>query len=289
MLGDDVLKTGDVFNPFKLFVGLFIPNALARYGGVSSSAKLVWGRLSQFAGENGACFPSQKTLAKEIGVGERQVRRLLLELEQQKFIAYNRPQGKGRLNHLTCEYVFLWHEIFQNYRSGRRGANVRSAEDVNVRPTEDLNVQSLYKGVKRIKKQENQNTTFPSDSQAVRLSELLLGFILTRKPDYKKPNIQLWAKSIDLMIRVDHRDPQKIADVICWSQQDSFWQNNILSTAKLREQFDTLDIKRLSGGKVNVGNRYSQGKRESSPQTRGDQAAAGKYAHVGEELTPEQP
>jgi hypothetical protein len=45
------------------------------------------------------------------------------------------------------------------------------------------------------------------------------------------------------MIRVDKRDPKIIEKLIPWCQQDSFWQNNILSTAKLRAQYDQLLLK----------------------------------------------
>ncbi len=79
-----------------------------------------------------------------------------------------------------------------------------------------------------------------SDSIEIRLSELLLEKITSRNPGFKKPNIQTWARHIDLMIRVDKRVPSEISKVIAWCQQDQFWQNNILSTAKLRKQFDRL-------------------------------------------------
>jgi len=85
------------------------------------------------------------------------------------------------------------------------------------------------------------NTEYEIECENV--SELLLNEILKRKPDYKKPDLEKWASSIDLMIRVDKRNPDEIKKVIIWCQQDKFWQNNILSTSKLREQFDQLSLK----------------------------------------------
>ena len=46
------------------------------------------------------------------------------------------------------------------------------------------------------------------------------------------------------MIRLNNRKPEKIKEIIKWCQKDKFWQNNILSTQKLREQFDQLGLKR---------------------------------------------
>jgi len=90
--------------------------------------------------------------------------------------------------------------------------------------------------------------TFLSDSIEVRLSELLLERILSRNPNHKKPDLQTWAKDIDRMIRIDHRTQEDIRQVITWCQADPFWQNNILSTAKLRDKFDQLRLKMGSMG-----------------------------------------
>lgn len=84
---------------------------------------------------------------------------------------------------------------------------------------------------------------FTPDSTEIRLSQLLLSKIKGRNPDHKTPDTQKWAKQIDFMIRLDGRDPQKIANIIGWCQTDDFWQNNILSTSKLRKHYDALSAK----------------------------------------------
>jgi hypothetical protein len=45
------------------------------------------------------------------------------------------------------------------------------------------------------------------------------------------------------MIIRDGRDPIELEQVICWCQEDDFWKNNILSTGKLRKQYDQLVLK----------------------------------------------
>jgi hypothetical protein len=90
------------------------------------------------------------------------------------------------------------------------------------------------------------------NSVEFRLSSLLLDLILQRKADYqqskidteKKKNqyLQKWAVHIDRLIRLDNRTPDRIEEVIRWSQQDDFWQNNILATEKLRKQIDKLEL-----------------------------------------------
>jgi len=92
---------------------------------------------------------------------------------------------------------------------------------------------------KNVKKEKSYSVT----SIEVQLSELLLNLILERRNGFKKPDLQKWAKHIDLMIREDKRDPEEIEKVIKWCQADKFWQNNILSPRKLRKQFDQLALK----------------------------------------------
>jgi len=90
--------------------------------------------------------------------------------------------------------------------------------------------------------------SFSSSSVEYRNADLLLQKITERNPNFKKPDLQKWAKDIDLMIRADHRDPETIRAVIEWCQNDSFWQNNILSTKKLRDKFDQLYLKMKGNG-----------------------------------------
>jgi hypothetical protein len=83
---------------------------------------------------------------------------------------------------------------------------------------------------------------FAPDSTEYILAEGLLNLIKKHKPDYRTPNLQEWTLVIDRMIRRDKRDPETIAKVIEWCQQDLFWRRNILSTNKLRAQFDRLEM-----------------------------------------------
>lgn len=85
--------------------------------------------------------------------------------------------------------------------------------------------------------------TFSSDSAEFRLAELLFELIRQRNPEHKAPNLQAWARHVDLMIRVDGRPPERIEQVIRWAARDPFWSKNILSTSKLREKFDALTMK----------------------------------------------
>ena len=116
--------------------------------------------------------------------------------------------------------------------------------------TKDLQATSNKLSPEKEKEKEKEKD-YSQNSCEVLLSELLFSLIILRDEKHKKPNIQKWAIHIGRLIRIDKRSEEEIMRVIKWSQQDDFWQNNILSTEKLRKQYGNLILKmnrRNSGG-----------------------------------------
>jgi hypothetical protein len=102
-------RMGEVFNPFGLFYGVWVPQALLSYKLIGPGSKLLYARLARYAGKNGKCYPSQLALAKQLGFGERHIRNLLRELEDAKLIRRVR-RGLKRTN----RYEFLRHPILES-------------------------------------------------------------------------------------------------------------------------------------------------------------------------------
>lgn len=79
------------------------------------------------------------------------------------------------------------------------------------------------------------------DAEDLRLATLLHDLIKGNNPDWTiKGKIETWAEHIEKLRRIDKRTTQQIEFMIRWTQHHSFWQANILSTAKLREKFSDL-------------------------------------------------
>ena len=93
------------FNPYKLFVGSFIPEWLERRKEISPGAKLCYARLLRHADrETGIAWPKQETLGEELGVSSRMIRDYLGELGEQGLIE-SRRLGLKKSN----RYRFLLH------------------------------------------------------------------------------------------------------------------------------------------------------------------------------------
>jgi hypothetical protein len=123
--GKDVpLEPGQPFNPYGLFHGVFIPEALVRWPKLSPGAKIAYGRLARYAGQDGSCHPRQETLAREIGVSERQIRNYLTELTTHRLL-----KVVQRGLHAPNDYVFLWHDVFTG--SNRKYPSAQDRKDIS--------------------------------------------------------------------------------------------------------------------------------------------------------------
>jgi hypothetical protein len=77
-----------------------VPNWLLRRRDVGAPAKLLYGRLAQYAGKNGQAYPSLSTLATEIGIDRRNIIRHQHTLESKGLLRIERKTGVGNLYHL---------------------------------------------------------------------------------------------------------------------------------------------------------------------------------------------
>ncbi len=97
-------------------------------------------------------------------------------------------------------------------------------------------------------KEKEKDVSFSLSSSQI--SKYLLEKIKTINPSFKQPNLKIWVKDIDLAIRVDGRTAGELEQCIEWiySPAGAFWQQIVLSGAKLRKNFDTMFIQAKSSG-----------------------------------------
>lgn len=177
--------------------------------------------------EPGQFVFGRRMAARELGMTEREIRTIIELAKKADFLTIKTT------NKYSIITIINWH-IYQGLETDERPSK---------RPASDQQA-TTNKNVKNVKNK------YMSDSTESGLADFLLQKILSRNPGFKKPNMQQWARDIDLMIRIDHRRPEDIQHVIEWCQNDRFWQNNILSTAKLRKQFDQLRAKMESASNI---------------------------------------
>ncbi len=87
-----------------------------------------------------------------------------------------------------------------------------------------------------------------TEIQAEQISDFLLFKIKSVKPNYREPNMTIWAKDIDKALRIDKRTAQELNGCIRWiyeAKEGAFWIPNIMSGKKLREKFDTIEMQMM--------------------------------------------
>lgn len=109
------IKVGDRYNPYKMFVGSFLPNWLLERKDLSSADKLVWAKLAQHNGENNKCYPSQKKIAEELGLYHEKINISIKSLCEKGLIRKIKPEGQEILMHRNCNYEFIMDEkLYKN-------------------------------------------------------------------------------------------------------------------------------------------------------------------------------
>lgn len=195
-------------------------------------------------GEKYKCEPGQfitslDKIAKRSGTSIQSVRTALKNFEKTFDFLTSKSTNKNRLVTITNWEVYQSSDAKPNKQTNRRLTSNQQA--ANKQLTTNKNDKELKNDKEDIS--SNLKNKFPDDAISMILANELYNLILVNNPDSKKPNLQKWAKTFDLMLRLDKgRTEQSIRSVMRWSQQDSFWLKNILSPDTLRKKFDQLTL-----------------------------------------------
>lgn len=123
------MKTEDRrINPYKLFVGSFVPNWLLTRTEVSQGAKLAYARLMQYAGEHGVAFPRRETISAELGISESQYDRYVKELVDKHQLIEVDQRGLGQAN----RYYFLRHPWIVEAMTSPDSAYMRTQDSADT-------------------------------------------------------------------------------------------------------------------------------------------------------------
>ncbi|MGW8169681.1 MAG: hypothetical protein ACWGHH_06720 [Sulfurovaceae bacterium] len=157
---------------------------------------------------------------------------------------------KGK-SYLSKNDDFTMSEMNPNYYVGNKSEKEENSE---INPTklgnESEKTRNEIRHINKLDYQETKdinNSSLHSElysNEAQKVASYLLEKILIWKPNFKTPNLNNWAKYVDLAIRADKRTPQELINAIDWiytSKKGEFWKPNILSAKKLRDKFDTLE------------------------------------------------
>ena len=123
-------------------------------------------------------------------------------------------------------------------RQKPRSADVSSSNYIQ-KSTDEMKLDEM-KG-DETRKRSSSAKSFADDSLEMFLAQKLKSQIITNNPKAKAPDdLGKWCAEFDKILRIDKRSLDDVEMVMAFSQSDAFWKSNILSPAKLRQQFDRL-------------------------------------------------
>lgn len=194
-------------------------------------------RLLSFEWVNGPLPKDLKNLGKIAMESPENMARIWVKIRH-KF----EENDEGLLVNLRLEET---REKQRKYSESRRkGAEAKHKKDVHMQKSCSDNLTGLCtpSSSSSSSSTHKDKKIYTSDSPEYGLAELLFSLMRVNNPNVKEPNMQVWAKDFDFIMRVDGRDHGKVKELVEWSQGDQFWMKNILSPAKLRKQFDRLTL-----------------------------------------------
>jgi phage replication O-like protein O len=179
------------------------------------------------------------------GIKKANVSRAIKGLLSKKIIIIEKDNEVAHVYGIIKDYE-KWKPFIKkdNVIKKDKGGYSKVIKAVIKSDNKSLSKVSTTKEIKdNITKDNIQKKVFMSDSEEIRLSKLLFDLMRINNPNCKGPNnFQGWAKSVDLMFRIDKRTSDQVEYLVRWSQQDDFWMGNILSMGTLRDKFDRLVI-----------------------------------------------
>jgi len=174
-------------NPYRVFRGAFIPNAVLMLPReqLSSDAKLCYARLLQYAGKNGVAYPHVATLMSETGLSSDRAERALRALRGCGLIS-SRKRGPGKS---ALVFFHLPSEVFGAVDNSNNPAPVRVQGGLNPAPVRVQKPGALKGSRARPEESHKQKGfTAPRGGTASRRSPV---FTTPRNPGQAKRVLQL--------------------------------------------------------------------------------------------------
>lgn len=211
--------------------------ATVRYDkNLKANEKLMYGEITALASKNGFCWAENRYFAELYNVHKITISKWLKNLEDKGYIR------------TELKYVYGTKQVSKRYIYIN---DAPISEKTNTPINEKINTPISQNTKEELSTTSNNNTSnnkratrskLKFETHHLKLAELLYKQIQSNLPNFKEPNLEMWANEFRLIMERDKREGEEVQNLIIKSQSDDFWKKNILSPSKLRKQYDRLVI-----------------------------------------------
>ncbi len=228
-----------LFSPYRVFTGVFIPDALIAYRGINAAEKICLARLYRYCGKSQSCWPSQEELATELGVEERTVRLYIQHLEEDGFI-----QTSQRGLRETNLYSMVWHPVFRESEQDHAGLDRQEftgqdrRNDAGLERRNDAGPLHLLTEESHTKRVNIENQNLPSGNIGTTpLDVNSINWISKRfKSAGKKLNTADKRSLTEWLGESDHTE-EEVEAALALFLADEYWKERGLPVAAFKSQF----------------------------------------------------
>ena len=210
------------------FKGVWIPKEIWLNKDLTVMEKLFLVEIDSLDNDKG-CFASNAHFAEFFGITKGRCTQIIKSLEKKGLVIIKlEREGKNvskriikvvrKLNTLVSKLNTPLSETKHPYLENDEGSNTSTSNTISNTSRSKLKFETHH----------------------LKLAELLYKQIKNNLPNYKEPDLEMWANEFRLMMDRDKREGEEIQDLIIKTQNDNFWKKNILSPSKLRKQYDRL-------------------------------------------------
>lgn len=225
-----------------------IPKVVVQDEDLSIEAKAIYSYIASYAGAGHTAFPSVSITTKHLGISKNRYYKHRKYLEDKGYISIERLRTENGFSKniytlnstVRIQNVDIRNEDIQNVDIRNEYTNNNSSNNNNI--NNNSNKKDSQQSQKR----------YADDSQYMKAAVYLFEKIKERLPNKKEPDFQNWADEVRKAVELDGVPIERYKQVLDWSQNDDFWQANILSTNKLRKQFDTIYLQMQRDSKQNT-------------------------------------
>lgn len=231
--------------------------------GMKLSSVAIMARLADFSNDEGVCWPSIETIARQIGAGMSTVRTAIARLEAEGWLTRKaRRQGnRNASNVYQLNVAKLQAAAFSQLSESGGDPSVKSKHDPSdKKPSRpDASQPDTQTAEQDFLTRHPDAVVFsPKKRQWGTQDDLTCAQWLWKKiialyeqaaecdgevVRPKEPNWTAWANEIRLMCVQDGRTHKQICEMYSRVSRDPFWCRNVLSPSKLREKWDELSLR----------------------------------------------
>ena len=225
-----------------------IPKVVVQDEDLSIEAKAIYSYIASYAGAGHTAFPSVSITTKHLGISKNRYYKHRKYLEDKGYISIERVRTENGFS----KNIYTLNSTVRIQNVDIRNVDIRNV-DIRNEYTNNNNSNNNNSNNNSSKKDSQQSQKrYADDSQYMKAAIYLFEKIKERLPNKKEPNFQNWADEVRKTVELDGVPIERYKQVLDWSQNDDFWQANILSTNKLRKQFDTIYLQMQRDSKQNA-------------------------------------